>query len=66
MPPCCGNPPKKSLAILHTEASLGWGGQERRILVEALAMRRRAATGRPLSVIPGENCTGGPGCKISR
>ena len=31
----------KSLAILHTEASLGWGGQERRILVEALAMRRR-------------------------
>ena len=34
-------PPKKSLAILHTEASLGWGGQERRILVEALAMRQR-------------------------
>lgn len=31
----------KSLAILHTEASLGWGGQERRILVEALAMRQR-------------------------
>ncbi len=36
-----GNPPQKSLAILHTEASLGWGGQERRILVEALAMRQR-------------------------
>jgi glycosyltransferase involved in cell wall biosynthesis len=36
-----GNPGKKSLAILHTEASLGWGGQERRILVEALAMRQR-------------------------
>jgi glycosyltransferase involved in cell wall biosynthesis len=36
-----GRPPKKSLAILHTEASLGWGGQERRILVEALAMRQR-------------------------
>src|SRR4030042_861453 len=34
-------PSKKSLAILQTEASLGWGGQERRILVEALAMRRR-------------------------
>ena len=31
----------KSLNILHTEASLGWGGQERRILVEALAMRQR-------------------------
>ncbi|MFA5112424.1 MAG: glycosyltransferase family 4 protein [Desulfobaccales bacterium] len=30
-----------SFAILHTEASLGWGGQERRILVEALAMQRR-------------------------
>jgi glycosyltransferase involved in cell wall biosynthesis len=27
--------------ILHTEASLGWGGQERRILAEALAMRQR-------------------------
>jgi glycosyltransferase involved in cell wall biosynthesis len=36
-----GKSPQKSLAILHTEASLGWGGQERRILVEALAMRRR-------------------------
>ena len=34
-------PSKKSLAILQTEASLGWGGQERRILVEALAMRQR-------------------------
>jgi glycosyltransferase involved in cell wall biosynthesis len=32
---------RRSLAILHTEASLGWGGQERRILVEALAMRQR-------------------------
>jgi len=36
-----GKSPPKSLAILHTEASLGWGGQERRILVEALAMRQR-------------------------
>jgi glycosyltransferase involved in cell wall biosynthesis len=36
-----GKPLRQSLAILHTEASLGWGGQERRILVEALAMRQR-------------------------
>jgi glycosyltransferase involved in cell wall biosynthesis len=36
-----GKTPRKSLSILHTEASLGWGGQERRILVEALAMRQR-------------------------
>ncbi len=32
---------RKTFSILHTEASLGWGGQERRILVEALAMRQR-------------------------
>lgn len=31
----------RSYRILHTEASLGWGGQERRILAEALAMRSR-------------------------
>lgn len=31
----------KPLAILHTESSLGWGGQERRILVEALSLRQR-------------------------
>jgi glycosyltransferase involved in cell wall biosynthesis len=36
-----GKSPPKSLDILHTEASLGWGGQEQRILVEALAMRQR-------------------------
>jgi glycosyltransferase involved in cell wall biosynthesis len=36
-----GKSTSKSLSILHTEASLGWGGQERRILVEALAMRQR-------------------------
>ncbi len=36
-----GKSTPKSLSILHTEASLGWGGQERRILVEALAMRQR-------------------------
>lgn len=28
-------------AILHTEASLGWGGQERRIFAEAQIMRQR-------------------------
>jgi glycosyltransferase involved in cell wall biosynthesis len=32
---------KTSLSILHTEASLGWGGQEIRILNEALGMQRR-------------------------
>jgi glycosyltransferase involved in cell wall biosynthesis len=32
---------KHSYTILHTEASLGWGGQERRILAEAEAMQRR-------------------------
>lgn len=36
-----GKSKSKSLSILHTESSLGWGGQERRILVEALAMRQR-------------------------
>jgi glycosyltransferase involved in cell wall biosynthesis len=36
-----GKSATKTLSILHTEASLGWGGQERRILVEALAMRQR-------------------------
>ena len=29
------------LAILHTESSLGWGGQEIRVLGEARGMRRR-------------------------
>ncbi len=32
---------RQSYKILHTEASLGWGGQERRILMEALTMRQR-------------------------
>jgi glycosyltransferase involved in cell wall biosynthesis len=36
-----GKSATKTLSILHTEASLGWGGQERRILVEALALRER-------------------------
>jgi glycosyltransferase involved in cell wall biosynthesis len=36
-----GKSTTKTLSILHTEASQGWGGQERRILVEALAMRQR-------------------------
>ena len=33
--------PHWTYTILHTESSLGWGGQERRILAEALAMRER-------------------------
>ncbi|MHB8067758.1 MAG: glycosyltransferase family 4 protein [Desulfobaccales bacterium] len=33
--------PIKTYTILHTESSLGWGGQERRILAEAQAMRER-------------------------
>ena len=35
------NPPRRTYTILHTESSLGWGGQERRVLAEAEAMRRR-------------------------
>ena len=31
----------RKLRILHTESSLGWGGQEIRVLGEARAMRRR-------------------------
>ncbi|MEW6388194.1 MAG: glycosyltransferase family 4 protein [Thermodesulfobacteriota bacterium] len=31
----------RSYTILHTESSLGWGGQEHRILLEAGAMRER-------------------------
>ena len=34
-----GPPPRYT--ILHTESSLGWGGQEHRILAEAKAMRER-------------------------
>ena len=33
--------PSRLYTILHTESSLGWGGQERRIMSEALAMRAR-------------------------
>ncbi len=33
--------PSRTYTILHTESSLGWGGQERRILSEAEAMRHR-------------------------
>ena len=33
--------PAEKLRILHTEASLGWGGQEVRILTEAAGMRSR-------------------------
>lgn len=31
----------RRLTILHTESSLGWGGQERRILTEAAALRQQ-------------------------
>lgn len=34
-------PTPQTFTILHTESSLGWGGQERRILAEAAAMQRR-------------------------
>jgi glycosyltransferase involved in cell wall biosynthesis len=33
--------PNSPLTILHTEASLGWGGQEIRVLTEAAGMARR-------------------------
>ncbi len=33
--------PQRTYTILHTESSLGWGGQERRVLAEAEAMQRR-------------------------
>ena len=33
--------PHRTYAILHTESSRGWGGQERRILAEAMVMRQR-------------------------
>lgn len=33
--------PQQTYTILHTESSLGWGGQERRIFAEAVAMRQR-------------------------
>jgi glycosyltransferase involved in cell wall biosynthesis len=32
---------RKAYTILHTESSLGWGGQEHRVLAEAGAMRQR-------------------------
>ena len=32
---------KSLYTILHTESSLGWGGQEHRIVAEARIMRRR-------------------------
>jgi glycosyltransferase involved in cell wall biosynthesis len=35
------NFPHRTYAILHTESSLGWGGQEHRILAEAAVMRQR-------------------------
>ncbi len=35
------SPPNRSLSILHTESSTGWGGQEIRILTEARGMLDR-------------------------
>ena len=35
------NAGKSRFTILHTESSLGWGGQEHRILAEAKIMRNR-------------------------
>jgi glycosyltransferase involved in cell wall biosynthesis len=40
-PPTRTAPPSEPLDILHTESSLGWGGQEIRILTEAQGMIRR-------------------------
>lgn len=37
-------PERKYWNIVHTEASLGWGGQEIRVLSECLAMRARGHT----------------------
>lgn len=36
--------PSRTYTIVHTEASLGWGGQEQRILAEAQIMRQRGHT----------------------
>jgi glycosyltransferase involved in cell wall biosynthesis len=36
-----GSPSRHTYTILHSESSLGWGGQERRIFAEAVAMRAR-------------------------
>jgi glycosyltransferase involved in cell wall biosynthesis len=41
-------PESRRLSIVHTEASLGWGGQEIRILSEAAGMIRRGHTVRLL------------------
>ncbi len=35
------NPTRRKYTIFHTESSLGWGGQERRILLEAKVMQDR-------------------------
>ncbi len=35
---------EKEMRIIHMEASPGWGGQEMRILKEALGLRSRAIT----------------------
>ena len=37
------NSPQRNWRIVHSEASLGWGGQEHRILAEMTGLRRRGA-----------------------
>ncbi len=37
----CSSPSSMALSILHTESSLGWGGQEIRVLTEAAGVARR-------------------------
>lgn len=45
----------KSIKILHSESSLGWGGQEKRILLEAMSLQERGhricLVGQPGSLI---------------
>ena len=53
-------PRPATYTILHTESSLGWGGQERRILAEAGAMQQRGHR-LFLACDPGGSSTGGPG-----
>ena len=39
-----GSSAQRTFTVVHTEASLGWGGQERRIFAEAQIMSRRGHT----------------------
>jgi glycosyltransferase involved in cell wall biosynthesis len=51
--------PRRSYTILHTESSLGWGGQERRILAEAQVMRDRGHRLLLTADLRGELCARG-------